>query len=166
MPSLVMTVIGPDHSGLVATLSQTITEHEGSWLESRMAHLGGHFAGLLRIECPPDRTTPLIAALQGLAGLTVHVAEERSSPASAAKTLTFDIVGNDRPGIIRQLSAAIVQAGGNVEELNSDLESAPHAGHPVFHATGTVAVPPDFDESSLLQALEALGPDLAVSLDV
>jgi glycine cleavage system regulatory protein len=58
-----------------------------------------------------------------------------------------------------------VRAGGNVEVLNSDLESAPHAGHPVFHATGAVAVPEDFDETALLAALEALGPDLAVSLE-
>jgi glycine cleavage system regulatory protein len=58
-----------------------------------------------------------------------------------------------------------VRAGGNVEELVSNLESAPHAGHPVFRATGSVAVAADFDEDGLVTALEALGPDLAVSLE-
>ena len=75
------------------------------------------------------------------------------------------MVGNDRPGIVQELSSAIVRAGGNVEELVSNLESAPHAGHPVFRATGSVAVEADFDEGGLVTALEALGPDLAVSLE-
>jgi glycine cleavage system regulatory protein len=75
------------------------------------------------------------------------------------------VVGNDRPGIIQELSSAIARAGGNVEELISNLESAPHAGHPMFRATGSVAVAADFDETTLLNALEALGPDLAVSLE-
>ena len=83
----------------------------------------------------------------------------------SSDTITFDVVGNDRPGIIQELASAIVRAGGNVEELASNLESAPHAGHPVFRASGSVAVTADFDENELITALEALGPDLAVSLD-
>lgn len=165
MPSLVMTVIGPDRPGLVEELSRTITAHRGNWLESRMAHLAGHFAGLLHVECPPDSANPLTRALQSLAGLTVHVAEELGDHGPATRIVRFDVVGNDRPGIIQQLSSAIVRAGGNVEELNSYLESAPHAGHSVFRATGRVAVPEDFDENALNTSLEALGPDLAVSLE-
>ncbi|MFP6857022.1 MAG: ACT domain-containing protein [Roseibacillus sp.] len=166
MPSsLVMTVIGPDRPGLVEELSKTIASHEGSWLESRMAHLAGHFAGLLRVECPDEKSAELVSALQSLEGLSVQVAEELERPAGKKKVLSFDVVGNDRPGIIQELSSAIARAGGNVEELISNLESAPHAGHPMFRATGSVAVAADFDETTLLNALEALGPDLAVSLE-
>ena len=52
-----------------------------------------------------------------------------------------------------------------MEELSSNLESAPHAGHPVFKATGSVTVKEDFDEQGLIAALEDLGTDLAVSID-
>jgi glycine cleavage system regulatory protein len=167
MRSLVMTIIGPDRPGLVEGLSKTIADHGGNWLESRMSHLAGHFAGLLRIQCPEERGDELLGALRQLDSLTVHVADElAAAPATGEKkVLRFDVVGNDRPGIVQQLSAAIVHAGGNVEELTSNLESAPHAGHPVFRATGSVGVPPDFDETTLVNALEALGTDLAISLD-
>ncbi len=165
MRSLVMTVIGPDRPGLVEELSNIIVDHNGNWLESRMSHLAGHFAGLLRVECPADRSDALLNALQKLPGLSVDAAEELDHDPDKSKMLRFDVVGNDRPGIVQQLSSAIVSSGGNVEELISNLESAPHAGHSVFHATGSVAVAPDFDESQLVNALEALGPDLSVSLE-
>ncbi|NIM63004.1 MAG: glycine cleavage system protein R, partial [Acidobacteria bacterium] len=48
--SLVLTVNGPDRPGLVEALSQTVAKHQGSWLESRMARLAGHFAGILRVS--------------------------------------------------------------------------------------------------------------------
>ena len=47
---LVLTVIGDDRPGLVEALAETIAAHEGNWLESRMSHLAGKFAGLLRVS--------------------------------------------------------------------------------------------------------------------
>lgn len=163
--SLVMTVIGPDRPGLVENLSKVIAAHQGSWQESRMAHLGGHFAGLLRVECPADQQESLRTDLEKLDQLTVTLVDELQAGTATSKTLRFDVMGNDRPGIVHQLSAAIASAGGNVEELSSNLESAAHAGHPLFHAEGTVGVAPDFDESQLIAALEALGQDLSVTVE-
>ena len=165
MRNLVMTVIGPDRPGLVEELSATVAGHNGNWLESRMSHLSGHFAGLLRVECPEEHCEDLLATLRGLENLNVSVSTELVKETNRQRIIAFDVVGNDRPGIVQELSSAIVRAGGNVEELMSNLESAPHAGHPVFRATGSVAVEADFDEGGLVTALEALGPDLAVSLD-
>lgn len=167
MKSLVMTILGPDRPGLVESLAATIAAHEGSWLESRMAHLSGHFTGILRVDCPEENTGPLYEALRQLGsdGLTVHAVPELTATTSRDCCLHFDVMGNDRPGIIQQLAAAIAEAGGNVEELDSNLESAPMAGHQVFRATGTVCVSADFDESSLVTALENLGPDLSVSVN-
>ena len=164
--SLVMTLIGPDRPGLVEKLSQTVNRHGGNWVESRMAHLAGHFAGILRVQCPEGEREGLVSSLQGLGGLAIHVEEELSSePAKGpSKLLRFDVMGNDRPGIIKDLATAICEAGGNVEELSSNMESAPHAGHLVFHATGRVSVAADFDERALTRALEALSPDLSVTL--
>jgi glycine cleavage system regulatory protein len=165
--SLVMTILGPDRPGLVEALSATIADHDGSWLESRMAQMAGHFTGILRVECPADQAESLLNALRnlGTSGLTVHAVEETVPSTSRDRCLRFDVMGNDRPGIIKQLAAAIAEAGGNVEELNSDLESAPMAGHPVFHATGTACVSADFDEQTLVNALENLGADLSVSVN-
>ena len=70
---LVMTLIGPDRTGLVESVARAVAGHGGNWLESRMCRLGGEFAGILRIEIPAEKKSPLLAALQKIPGLTVVV---------------------------------------------------------------------------------------------
>ena len=64
MTDLVLTLIGPDRPGLVESLAKRVTAHGGNWVESRMAHLAGQFAGILRVEVPPEN----VAAASGGAG--------------------------------------------------------------------------------------------------
>jgi glycine cleavage system regulatory protein len=165
--SIVMTVLAADRPGLVSTLSETIASRGGSWQESRMARLAGQFAGILRVECPDDQAADLLDSLAALVsqGISVQARREEAAPAAPRETVSLDVVGNDRPGIIRALSAAIAATGGNVEDLSTSLESAPMSGHPIFHAKGVVALPSDGDASGLIAAIESLGPDLSVSIE-
>ena len=64
--TLVMTVIGPDRSGLVETLAAPVNRCGGNWLDSRMAHLAGEFAGILRVEVPSDAVDGLLKELSDL----------------------------------------------------------------------------------------------------
>ena len=165
--SIVMTILAADRPGVVRTLSEIVATHGGSWQESRMARLAGQFAGILRVECPADEIEPLLAALHALEseGISVQARREEAAPAAPRETLSLDVVGNDRPGIIRALSSAIAAAGANVEDLATTLESAPMSGHPIFHAKGLVSLAPDGDPADLLATIEQLGPDLSVSIE-
>ena len=164
--SLAMTVIGPDRPGLVRILSDAVASHGGNWLESRMARLAGQFAGVVRVECPASSADALVTALEALGneGLVVQVVREEAPPAEERRTLTVDVVGNDRPGIVRDLAAAIANAGGNVEELTTGLESAPMSGHPLFRAHGIISIPENSDAADLTIAIENLGSDLSVDV--
>lgn len=164
--SLVMTVLGPDRPGLVRTLSDIVATHGGNWLESRMARLAGQFAGIVRVECADAAADALIAQLQALGadGITVQTVREAAPAPENRRTLSVDVVGNDRPGIVRELAAAIANAGGNVEELTTGLESAPMAGHPLFRARGVVSIPENSDAATLTTAIESLGGDLSVDV--
>ena len=165
--SLVVTVIGNDRPGIVERLSDVVLAAEANWEESRMARLAGQFAGILRVECPEAECDALLAALAGLEGqgISVLAKREMAAPAEKRETLTLDVVGNDRPGIIRSLSAAIAGAGGNVEDLATSLESAPMSGHPIFHAKGIVSIAANGDPAALIAAIENLGTDLSVSVE-
>ncbi|MES2924256.1 MAG: ACT domain-containing protein [Verrucomicrobiota bacterium] len=166
---LIMTVLGNDRPGLVSTLADTVASHGGNWLESRMARLAGQFAGIARIECPAETVDALIAELQSpghSGGLTVLAVREDVVEPAARRTLIVDVVGNDRPGIVRELSAAVAKAGGNIEELTTGLESAPMSGHPMFRAHGVVSIPEDTETEVLIAAIESLGGDLTVDLSV
>jgi glycine cleavage system regulatory protein len=164
--SLVMTLLGPDRPGLVEAVSTIVAEHGGNWLESRMSRLSGQFAGILRIECSTERAESLAAALRDLtgSGLAVQVIADGGGDPGPRVEVEVDVVGNDRPGIVRRLAAAVAGAGGNVEELATTLESAPMAGHPLFHATGRVSLAPGSDPDALAAAIEDLGEDLSVQV--
>lgn len=164
--NLVMTVLGPDRPGLVQSLSSVVADHGGNWLESRMARMAGQFAGILRVECPETEAEGLVAALKTLEkdGISIQFAREQSGDTPARQTISIDVVGNDRPGIVRQLAAAISGAGGNVEELVTGLESAAMSGHPIFRASGTVALPEGAAVEAIVAAIEKLSPDLSVEV--
>ena len=66
MPTLVLTAIGDDQSGLVDALSGVIAAHGASWDQSHMSHLAGKFAGIVQVSVPDGKVDALIAALQPL----------------------------------------------------------------------------------------------------
>src|SRR3954462_13348485 len=106
---LVMTIIGRDRPGLVDSVAGIVAEHGGNWLESRMSRLGGHFAGILRVEVPTEKESPLVNALKQLEsrGLSPVGHTDHAKPAAAERPLSvLEIVGQDRPGIVRQISHA------------------------------------------------------------
>ena len=113
-----------------------------------------------------ETVEPLVATLRGFAkdGLSVQTVVEQAGDRRDRKQWHIDVVGNDRPGIVKQLATAIVGAGGNVEELITGLESAAMSGHPIFRARGVVSLPQDADEQAMVSAIEHLGPDLAVEI--
>ena len=166
--TIVMTIISADRPGLVGQLSTVIADHGGNWLESRMAHLGGHFAGILRIKLTAEQEPKLLAALRALSdqGLTVTTHPGDASPAGAGQLVTVNVVGHDRPGIIRQISQVFAAHHINVEDLASHCESAPMSGEMLFHATATVQLPATVKLPELRRALEALATDLMVDINV
>jgi glycine cleavage system regulatory protein len=162
---LVMTVIGPDKTGLVETVACAVAGHGGNWLESRMCRLGGEFAGILRVEIPADKKPALLDALQKISGLhvTIRDDETRVFPANAGQT-KLEIVGSDRPGIVREISAALARANVNVEEFSSEIVSAPMSGENLFKAAARLQLPENCDLAALKRDLEKIAADLLVDV--
>jgi glycine cleavage system regulatory protein len=164
---LVMTVIGADRPGLVQLVAACVADHGGNWLESRMCRLGGQFAGILRVEVPAARADALERALRELAAkglkVTVHT-ESGALPALTGSIVTFELVGQDHPGILRQISAVLAAHGVNVEDLASECVSAPMGGGNLFQARATVLVPPTVNMSALRNDLEKIAADVMVDL--
>ncbi len=166
--SLVMTVIGNDRPGLVESVASIVAEHGGNWLESRMSRLGGQFAGIVHVEVPADREQALAKALKALdaRGLTVVVHVDPSQARDLSKTNILEIVGQDRPGIVRQISHVLAEAGVNVEELQTECASAAMSGETLFKARAVLHVPPSCDLGKLREALEKIAADLIVEISL
>ena len=166
--SLVLTVIGDDQPGLVRTLSRVVDEHGGSWQESQMARMAGKFAGILRAEVPEDRIADLEAALESLTpeGMNVVVEPAEDDGAPDRPMLLIELVGHDRPGLVRQLSQALADRGINIDELVSQSREAPMAGGLLFEARLRVRLPEGVGQDALRAGLEALAHEIMVDITV
>ncbi|TWT30238.1 Glycine cleavage system transcriptional repressor [Posidoniimonas corsicana] len=167
--SLVLTILGQDRPGLVESIAQLVADHGGNWLESRMAHLAGQFAGILRVEVPEDQAENLTAALRTLSdrGLeSVVQTDGTSAPALPTPLVLLDVMGQDRAGIIREISRVLAASGVNVEELSTERTAAANTGQLLFQAKARLRMPPGVDEVQLREALEAVAADLMVDVSL
>jgi len=167
--SLIMTVIGPDRPGLVDGLAGVVEEHGGNWLESRMARLGGQFAGVLRVQVPEDHEAALAQSMKAMErqGLTTVICSERTGATDKNQaTALLEIVGHDRPGIVHQISHVLALHEVNVEELETGCASAAMSGETLFKAQARLRIPDGCNLASLRRELETIAEDLIVDVSL
>ncbi len=165
MASVILTLVGPDRPGMVNFVAAQVAAQGGSWLQSRMSHLAGHFAGIVLVSVPEAAIEALTASLSGGAGLAVTVhRSEAPALASDAPLLTLELVCQDRPGIVRDISDVLSAQAVNIEELTTDLLSGSFSGESLFRATIRLRLPETGTADGLREALERLSHDLMVDL--
>jgi len=169
MIPLVLTFVGDDRPGLVNAISEKVAAHGATWLESRSVRLAGKFAGVVLVSVPDENIAGLESALRGLEPSGLHMTVERGAAAEAerpARTVTLDVVGNERPGIVRDVTQALTGLGVNIEEFMSGLKGEPFTGVKMFHATARLSVPDGLELDHLRKALERLAAEIMVDLAV
>ena len=164
---LVMTVIGRDKPGLVEAVATIVARHGGNWLESRMCRLGGEFAGILRIQIEAAQQEILEQELTALGqhGLSIVIGSGRCGPEGRSGPMAaLELVGQDRPGIVREISSALARQGVNVEELATECSSAPMTGEALFRAKARLQLPKSCSLPELRKELERIAGNLLVDV--
>ena len=147
--TLVLTVTGTDRPGLIRDIAQEIAAVGGNWLESRMAGLAGQFAGIVLAAVPAAEADALSARLRALdaQGLRLSVAPGAAPPdRPSARELRLDLLGQDHPGIVRDIARVLAEQRISVEELETETASGSFSGETMFKATARLSVPPRMDE--------------------
>ena len=164
--SLVVTVIGNDRPGIVERLSEVVLAAGANWEESRMARLAGKFAGILRISVATPNADALASGLRALTsdGLTIVVESSGETTAETFHTVRLELVGNDHPGIIRDISKVLAQHHVNIEELETAVAGAPMTGEQLFRARVQLRLPAAVTTDWLRSRLEALAGELMVDV--
>ena len=163
---LVLTVIGEDKPGIVESLARAISDHSGNWLESSMSQLAGKFAGILRVSVSEDESDSLISSLNSLSD-ELKLVIERVSRENCDEThqiVEVSLIGNDRPGIIREISRAVTDLAVNFEKLTSECMPAPMSGDVLFKASASLKVPQGLSVDLLQSTLESIADDLIVDV--
>ena len=97
-------------------------------------------------------------------GLDCVVKDAAEQEIERSAFFSLEIVGHDRPGIVRAISDVIAQAGGNVESFSSQVESAPMSGDMLFNARITVCFPADLEPEGLDARFSEIGDELMLDV--
>ena len=163
---LVLTVIADDREGIVEQISQTISHHGGNWMESSMARLAGKFAGILMVEVEPAKHADLEQALGELSvhGIKIIVGQSAPSAEKEAEVSCIEIVANDRPGIVGEISALLASHSVSLISLETFCESTPMSAGMMFYAHTYLQLPSGMTGDQLTDILESLSDDLMVEI--
>ncbi|NVK25819.1 MAG: glycine cleavage system protein R [Gammaproteobacteria bacterium] len=165
MKRLVLTVIGEDKLGLVENLSNVLAQNNANWLASNLSHLSGYFAGVVEIEVAEEHIAELTTAISNVKELKVDIHDGVHQELSEVQEIEFVITGNDRKGIVQELSSIITHKGANIIHFTSSRQSAPNWGGGLFHAVAKVGLPAGMCPDTIADALEQLASDIVVDLE-
>lgn len=167
MTTLVLTVVGDDRAGLVAAVADIVGAHGGNWENSQLAELAGAFAGVIEVSVDPSGADALRAALSGLEGLltvAVHTGHEQVRDAASPRRFTIEVIGNDHPGIVREISSALGTHGVSIERMTTTTRDAAMSGGRLFEAVVTARVPADVDLAAVTAEIERLAAEIQVDV--
>lgn len=168
MATYVITVIGDDRVGLVQSLADGVARTGGNWERSSMAELAGKFAGIVMVTVPDERAEELaenLRHLDGMLDVRIQKAAEAAAAESGAVTVKLELVGNDRPGIVHEITTALRSHGITIDRLESHVTDAPMYGGQLFECHAVLRGP----ESAMPGAradLERIATELMVDLNL
>ncbi|MGZ0712030.1 glycine cleavage system protein R (plasmid) [Coraliomargarita sp. W4R53] len=169
MTTLVLTVVGDDRAGLVATIAEIVENHGGNWENSQLAELAGTFAGVIEISVSADNAEGLRGALDvldGLLSITVHAVGESTGAPADAREVTLRVLGNDRAGIVRDISSVLSRHQVSIDRMTSETKDAAMAGGRLFEATVVTKIAVTVDLGALQEDLEKLAAEIQVDVTI
>ncbi|GAB3709078.1 glycine cleavage system transcriptional repressor [Mariniluteicoccus flavus] len=166
MVNLVLTVVGDDRPGLVSALAKAVADRGGNWLKGDMARLGGKFAGVLLVDVDDAAVDALTADLQGLGVLDVSVSRTEEPDVATSDRWTLTLVGNDRPGIVREVAGVLASSGVSIDDLETGTREAPMTGGVLFEAKAVLSAPAGVERAQVAEALESIAQELMVDVEL
>ena len=168
MALLVLSVVGSDRPGLTKALSEAVLGAGGNWLESHLSRLGGLYVGSVLVELAPGGVEGLRAAVAAVDALGLEVriapAADASAAAGGGEALKLSVVGQDRPGIVKQVTEALSAVGANIETFETWITAEAHSGQPLFHLEADVRLPAGVAAGAVRDALEDISGEIMVDI--
>nr|WP_136250354.1 ACT domain-containing protein [Ningiella ruwaisensis] len=165
MQAMVLSVIGKDKPGLVEQISKCISDADGNWLKSSFCHLAGHFAGFVEVMLPKENHNQLIQACHALSNLQITLVPASIDDSSNDKLIRMSVTGNDRKGIVSEISQHLARLNISIQEMETNCDSAPNWGSPIFTADLVLACGQDIDADDIRETIEQITDDLVVELN-
>jgi glycine cleavage system regulatory protein len=86
--------------------------------------------------------------------------------AEGGRVLVLELLGQDKPGIVRDVSRVLAAHGVSIGEFTSEVVSGAMSGEALFRAQARLEVPASVSLDALRHAMEALANELMVDLEL
>lgn len=169
MIELVLTIIGRDRAGVVASLADVVRFHNGNWKRSELAEIAGTFAGVVMVEVDDDHVDELLTDLLILRDHGLHVtAQQVEEPTTVpdADDVRLRLTGDDRPGVMHEISTVISELGVSISRLGTVTDLPGNDGGRRFEIVARLTVPIDTDLDAVLDSIGERAADLGIALEV
>ncbi len=168
MALFVLSVVGSDRPGLTQALAAAVLVAGGNWLESHLSRLGGLYVGSVLVELQADGVDAFRSAVRTVDahGLEVRIAPAVEAQGLEGETFHFRLVGQDRPGIVNQVTAALSALDANIEDFTTWITAEPHSGVPLFNMDARLRLPPELQVVRVQAALEGISAEIMVDISL
>jgi glycine cleavage system transcriptional repressor len=171
MPHLLLSALGRDQPGIVATLTGVLLRHGANLEDSQMTILRGHFAVMLILAVPDEADRDALAsdleATGNDLGLEALVLREVAAldPAAPEPSHIVTVYGLDHPGIVHGAKTALAERGIDITDLNNRLLEE-EGEETIYALMMEVAVPDGRSSEELREALDAVGTEEQVEVSL
>ena len=161
---VILSAAGSDRPGLTRSLAEAVLAAGGNWLESHLSRLGGRYVGSVLVEVDAARLGAFEAAIRRIdaGGLAVSLVPAGEEPAPAGELLRLELVGQDRPGIVREVTAVLAELGVNIEDFATSTENGAWSGERLFRLAARLDIPSGMTSEQVRSALEAISGEIMV----
>ena len=165
--SLVVSIVGADRQGIVSSLAERAQRFGANWAASRMTRLAGEFAGMVHLEVPRENADALATSLRDLAssGLQVVVARsDGTNVASKLRVVELELVGEDRLGIVSNLTKLLAGRGISIESIHTDIVRSGVSGKQTFKVEAHLLVPASVSVEALQHEVGSLAREMMLDI--
>ena len=161
---LILSAVGSDRPGLTKRLAEAVFAGGGNWLESHLSRLGGKYVGSVLVEIEEERLGAFQAAIEAVdaAGLHIAIVPAGETVEAPGEVLLIELVGQDRPGIVREVTKVLAGLGVNIEDFDSRPEMSSMSGERLFTAAARLSLPAGVSADAVRDALEAISGEIMV----
>ena len=159
----VLTLVGADQPGIVASVTDALFKQGCSLAQASMMRLGANFSIMLRVSHADETSLrEVLGDICSDMGLHLHIDEDATNGNELEEPdVQVTVYGADRSGIVAQVTSVLAEAGLNIIDLETDVGG--NANKPIYIMTMEGVASNGIEP--LQEALQSLDDDIEVNLD-
>ena len=159
---VIVSLLANDRPGLVQELAAACHQRRARWLNTKVSHLDGQLAVLIRLSAPEEEMAGIRGVFTGRSDLVATFNAPLCPVGEGSQDLTLRVDANDRAGIVNDITRLLDAQGVQLVSMESHSLGVSGVAQNIFTAELKLKLPEGIAPGDLAAELEALGDNLVV----